>query len=47
MTVLEQRFLERVPILLNELLDETKKLRKETEELRERLDALIELKTME
>lgn len=47
MTVLEQRFLERVPILLNELLDETKKLRKETEELRGRLDALIELKTME
>lgn len=37
MTVLEQRFMERMPSLLLDVVEELKKLRKEVEELRTEL----------
>ena len=39
MTVLEQRFMEQVPRLMHELLDQLKQLNKEIAELKEQLKA--------
>lgn len=38
MTVLEQRFMERVPVLLNDLINEIRTLRKEVTALRAELN---------
>ena len=38
MTILEQRFMDRVPVLLTDLISEIKKLNKKVEELNNKLN---------